>query len=247
MKSVLSFALFLLLGAIAAPLFAQGVQTGTIRGVVKDQQGLAVPGTTITATSPALQGARTTVTDTQGNYSITALPPGTYALKFTLSGFGEVTRSVTLPLGLTIEQNATIQPAGVSEQVQVTATLPTPIATSIVGANLKHEEIEALATPRTLEGIATLSPGVTENSTNSRQMVVNGAMAFDWSGWEQAQGARARPGRDRAAAVVLRRVAVLMSTTPVRPEAWLAATVVSSKPSISANRSRGAVRFLRTR
>jgi hypothetical protein len=49
----------------------------------------------------------------------------------------------------------------------------------IVGTNLKHEEIEALATPRTLEGIATLSPGVTENATNSRQMVVNRAMAFD--------------------------------------------------------------------
>ncbi len=63
--------------------------------------------------------------------------------------------------------------------MQVTAALPTPIATSIVGTNLKHEEIEALATPRTLEGIATLSPGVTENSTNSGQIVVNGAMAFD--------------------------------------------------------------------
>ena len=179
MTSVRSFGLFLLLGAIAAPLFAQGVQTGTIRGVVKDQQGLAVPGTTITATSPALQGARTAVTDTEGNYSITALPPGAYTIKFTLSGFGDVTRSVTLPLGITIEQNATMQPGAVTEEVQVTGTLPTPIATSIVGANLKHEEIEALATPRTLEGIATLSPGVTENSTNSRQMVVNGAMAFD--------------------------------------------------------------------
>ena len=62
--------------AASAPLFAQGVQTGTIRGIVKDQQGLAVPGVTITATSPALQGARTTVTDAEGNYSITALPPG---------------------------------------------------------------------------------------------------------------------------------------------------------------------------
>ena len=97
-----------------------------------------------------------------------------------MSGFGDVTRSATLPLGLTIEQNATIQPgrrerSGAGHR----DASPTPIATSIVGANLKHEEIEALATPRTLEGIATLSPGVTENSTNSGQMVVNGAMAFD--------------------------------------------------------------------
>ena len=65
MKSVLAFILFLLLGAIAAPLYAQGVQTGTIRGVVKDQQGLAVTGTTVTATSPGMQGARTSVAETQ--------------------------------------------------------------------------------------------------------------------------------------------------------------------------------------
>jgi hypothetical protein len=45
----------------AGSLFAQGVQTGTIRGMVKDQQDLAVPGVTVTATSPALQGPRSTV------------------------------------------------------------------------------------------------------------------------------------------------------------------------------------------
>ena len=76
---------------------------------MKDQQGLAVPGVTVTATSPALQGARTAVTDVQGLYTLNALPPGTYTLKFTLSGFGDVTQTTTLPLGLTIEQNATIQ------------------------------------------------------------------------------------------------------------------------------------------
>ena len=50
---------------VAATAFAQGVQTGTIRGVVKDQQGLATPGVTVTVTSPALQGPRSVVTDTQ--------------------------------------------------------------------------------------------------------------------------------------------------------------------------------------
>jgi hypothetical protein len=179
MKSIASLALATLLCTASVPAFAQGVQTGTIRGVVKDQQGLAVPGATVTATSPALQGARTTVSDTGGNYTLNALPPGVYSLTFSLGGFSDVKHTVSLPLGITIEQNATFQLAGVAESVQVTAAEPTPIATSIVGTNLKHEEIEALATPRTLEGIATLSPGVTENSTNSRQMVVNGAMAFD--------------------------------------------------------------------
>jgi len=73
--------------------------------MVKDQQELAVPGVTVTATSPDLQGARTTVTDAQGLYALRALPPGSYEVKFELAGFGTVTRNTVVPLGLTVEQN----------------------------------------------------------------------------------------------------------------------------------------------
>ena len=72
MKSVRAFALLLLLSAPSRRLSSLKVsRRAPSAGVVKDQQGLAVPGATITATSPALQGARTTVTDAEGNYSLT--------------------------------------------------------------------------------------------------------------------------------------------------------------------------------
>ena len=45
----LLIALVLLTGFQVSAL-AQGVQTGTIRGTVQDQQGLAMPGVTVTAT-----------------------------------------------------------------------------------------------------------------------------------------------------------------------------------------------------
>ena len=61
---------------------AQGVQTGTIRGTVQDQQGLAVPGVTVTATSAILQGPRTTVTDGEGNYTLAALPTCSSTIAF---------------------------------------------------------------------------------------------------------------------------------------------------------------------
>src|SRR5215470_1681253 len=79
-----AFALLLLAGSATSS--AQGVQTGTIRGTVKDQQGLALPGATITASSPALQGERTVVTDADGNFLVRAIPPGTYNLKVEMSG-----------------------------------------------------------------------------------------------------------------------------------------------------------------
>src|SRR6185503_1007722 len=90
-----------------------------------------------------------------------------------------VERPTTVPLGLVVEQNVTLNAAGVAETVQVVAATPAPVATPIVGMNIKHEELEALATPRTLQGIATLSPGLNENSPNNGQLVINGAFAFD--------------------------------------------------------------------
>ncbi len=163
----------------AGTALAQGVQTGAIRGLVQDQQDRTVPGASVTVTSPALLGPRSTVTDGLGNYSLTALPPGSYEINFELSGFTTIEVMATVPLGLTVQQDATMKAAGVTETVQVVADAPVPITTPVVGMNFKQPEIELLATPRSLQGIAQLAPAVTENSPNANQVVINGAFAFD--------------------------------------------------------------------
>jgi hypothetical protein len=134
---------------------------------------------TVTVSSPALLGQRSTTSDAQGLYVLQALPAGDYQVKFDIQGFAPITRSVTVPLGLVVEQNVTLRPGNVTETVQVVGATPAPIATPVVGANFKREEIEALATPRTLTGIAQLAPALTENSPNPGQLVINGAFAFD--------------------------------------------------------------------
>ncbi len=63
--------------------------------------------------------------------------------------------------------------------MNVVATTPAPIATPIVGANFTNEEINSLATSRTLAGIAELSPGLTNVTPNTGQVSINGAFAFD--------------------------------------------------------------------
>ncbi len=168
----------LILGLVSNGL-AQGAQTGTIRGTVLDTQRGVMPGVTVTVTSPALQGPRSIVTDGQGGFSLRNLPAGDYEITFELSGFAVVKQKSTLPLGLTLEENVTMQPANIELTVTVAAETPAPITTPIVGANFKHDEIDALATPRTLQGIATLAPGLTTNTPNRNQVVINGAFAFD--------------------------------------------------------------------
>jgi hypothetical protein len=176
---------WLIFGSAGSGL-AQGVQTGTIRGMVTDQQDLAVPGVTVSATSPALQGPRTMVTDKEGRFAIRALPPGDYQVEFELPGFATMTRMTTVSLGLVVETNVSMRPAGVTETVQVAADAPAPIATPVTSTNFEREEIEALATPRTIQGIAQLSPSVSENAPNQGtaggsvgQIIINGAFAFD--------------------------------------------------------------------
>src|SRR5215218_2399323 len=121
MKFVRTFSLALLFCSVAALLGAQGVQTGTVRGVVQDEQGLAVPGVTVTVTSAALQGPRVVTSDAQGGFVFPNLPPGPYAVKFELSGFATVTQNTNVPLGGIIQQNVTMRTAGLTETVQVVA------------------------------------------------------------------------------------------------------------------------------
>ena len=72
--------------SFSAPAFAQ-LEQGRLTGFVTDGQGAALPGVTVTATSPALLGANTAITEVDGRYLFPSLPSGRYQLKFELSGF----------------------------------------------------------------------------------------------------------------------------------------------------------------
>src|SRR5216684_4513280 len=73
--------------------WAQTLASGGIAGVVRDSTGAVLPGVTVEAASPALiERVRTVVTDSQGEFKIVDLRPGTYSLTFSLTGFGSVKR-----------------------------------------------------------------------------------------------------------------------------------------------------------
>src|SRR5579859_6860049 len=78
--------------AVVTSSFASAQTTGQIIGTVTDPQGAVLPGVTVAATSPQLQGDRTAVTDSTGTFRIPSLPPGTYTVKVTLSGFQDLTQ-----------------------------------------------------------------------------------------------------------------------------------------------------------
>src|SRR5262245_11961094 len=74
--------------ALAMPVQVHAqVATGTILGNVKDASGAPVPTAQVTATNVDTQASRTTVTDVDGQYSLTLLPVGKYKIEVTLPGF----------------------------------------------------------------------------------------------------------------------------------------------------------------
>src|SRR5262249_25509195 len=102
-----------------------------------------------------------------------------YTIKVTGSMLAETERTAVVPLGATVEQNIALSLAPVVETIDVSGVVPPALATVPVGLNVKHDEVNALATSRTLEGIATRSPSLNELTPNLGQVVINGAFAFD--------------------------------------------------------------------
>ncbi|HUK14754.1 MAG TPA: carboxypeptidase-like regulatory domain-containing protein, partial [Thermoanaerobaculaceae bacterium] len=116
MKKFVLLALFV--GLVALPLFAQN-PTGTLSGHVSDGKD-ALPGVTVTATSPALQGARVATTGGSGDYIFPFLPPGDYHVKFELQGFQTIDTSIKVNAAQTQKLDATMPQAKVAEEVTVT-------------------------------------------------------------------------------------------------------------------------------
>src|SRR5436853_7658644 len=77
---------------LIAPAAALAQTDGSIRGYIHDEQGAALPGVTITATSPVVATPVNAVTDEQGFYRLLNLAPGTYAVTAALQGFAQFMR-----------------------------------------------------------------------------------------------------------------------------------------------------------
>jgi hypothetical protein len=158
------------LGAFASlTLLAQ--TTATLRGTVESGQS-TLPGVTVEARSPNLQGVRSAVTDNEGRFALTLLPPGRYTVTATLDGFSPKSESVSLSLSQVATMRIEMLPAK-AEKVTVTAE-PATVETesNTVGRNLDAKAFQALPTGRNYASVAQLASGVNTDDSDVRQTAI---------------------------------------------------------------------------
>src|SRR5438128_7462640 len=119
-RTILWMVFALLLGCGSA--FAQGTASAALGGTVSDQKGGVISGATVTVTNKATGIGRTATTNDNGEYRLDLLPAGSYDIKVSATGFGDMTaENVQVLVGQTSSFNVTMTPGVQTANVTVTA------------------------------------------------------------------------------------------------------------------------------
>lgn len=138
---------------------------GSLLGTVTDPNGAAVPGATVSITNTGTGQTREAVTNSNGEYSIINVLPGSYDVKVTKQGFTTYTLTgQTISANNALRADVTMKIGNVSEVVSVTANatvLQTESAT--VKAEISSKEIQSLPINnyRNYQSLLNLVPGTT--------------------------------------------------------------------------------------
>ena len=159
----------------SVPLTAQE-RFGEINGTATDPSGAVLPDVTVTATNAATQRAFTTRTSGDGLYVIRQLEPGTYSVKFELTGFTAYQLAqVDLAAGKILKVNAAMTVAGTEQSVQVTEAAPLIDTTrTMIAHDITAAEIALLPKARSFQQMAVLAPSVNSGEIEGG-FQVNGA------------------------------------------------------------------------
>lgn len=103
-------------------LLAAAVAPIHVPGTVRDASGSPVPAVEVALLTPELTGLARTKTDAQGRFTLVAPTPGTYLLIVRAPGFDEVQYPITIAATGTAPVVVVIHPAGLREEVTVTAS-----------------------------------------------------------------------------------------------------------------------------
>lgn len=165
--------LVMALAIASAPALLAQETTGVIEGAVKDSGGAVLPGVTVEATGPS--GTVVSVTNERGEFRFPRLPSGSYTLKATLASFRDADAKVNLTVGSTQRAEFTLQIAGLTETVQVTAETPrTDLTSAQTATTISRERIEYVPRGRDFTDVVGQAAGAA-NESQAGGISINGS------------------------------------------------------------------------
>lgn len=157
--------LFFVFCLSAGSVLAQTSNTGTLTGVVKDENGAVVPGATVRLVNIGTNAERTVTTSDEGVYEISQLVPGAYRLEVQATGFSKV---IVDNVVVNVLQRTTVNPelkvGAIGETVNVSSETAALVETTKtdVGGVIDQRRLENLpVNGRSFASLAILIPGAT--------------------------------------------------------------------------------------
>jgi hypothetical protein len=170
-QTLLLFALagVFLFGRVPTTFAQVAVGSAQLNGTVTDPSGGAIAGATINVRHTATDKTYTVTSDPRGFYALPILPPGTYELKASYTGFANYTQTgIVLTVGAVVTVNVAMQVASAGEKVVVTGEAPLiePTKTEISQV-VGPQAIQSLPiSNRLFTDFALLTPGVATSRTS---------------------------------------------------------------------------------
>jgi hypothetical protein len=142
----LACALVLCLVALLPWSAAAQSETASAIGTIRDAQGGAMPGVSLTLRNVDMGLARQSTTSDEGRYWLAGLPAGRYELTAERAGFRTVVRAgITLTLGAEAVLDVDLSVAGVGETITVAADAPVvATTTSAIEMRLNRVQLDLL-------------------------------------------------------------------------------------------------------
>src|SRR5712671_4808409 len=141
--------------------------SGTILGIVQDQQGGAIGKAEISARSLDTGAVRKVTSEDNGEYRITSIPAGAYEVSVTAPGFKtEVRSGLAVTVGADVTVNFSMTVGALTEKVEVTAeAAQVDTSSSAMGGFVNSTTIRELPlNGRDWLQLALLQPGALSNS-----------------------------------------------------------------------------------
>src|SRR5258705_10052445 len=157
-----AWCLLLAVGFAPMPVSAQ-LSTTSVTGVVRDSSGSIVAGAKLILTNTETGVRHEAASNNAGNYVFVSIPPGTYSLEATASGFqtSQVPR-ISLAVNQTSTLDVNLQLGEVKQTVTVEASAELlQASTSELGAVVGEKQVVDLPlNGRNFTQLLSLSPGV---------------------------------------------------------------------------------------